>query len=93
MDVLNIFESILYRYVSTLGLKPHLVQPAPPIVSSSDRPPSGPLYTRKPEPPSSRSFSPDKISPPPSLAGISSRSTLYVEETSSLKIDLQVIVD
>jgi len=95
MDVLTIFENILFRYSSTIGLKP-LLEPVamdiePPSNSSSEV-----LYVRKPEPPTSIAYSVEKLERDPSLlrmAPLPRQSKTYVQQDQTpTRIDLETII-
>lgn len=97
MDVLNIFESILLRYVSTIGLKPHLIssvdQPAEPSTSKKTK---EPLYIRRPEPSSEKIYNVEKLNRTTSISEMGPlppRSGKYIEEIPSTRIGLNNIID
>jgi fatty acid-binding protein DegV len=96
MDVLNIFESILLRYVSTIGLKPYLISSVEQVQTPLKVKSNEPLYIRRPEPSSDKFYNIEKLNRTTSLSEIGPlppRSGKYVEKTVPMRIGLNNIVD
>ena len=95
MDVLTIFENILFRYSATVGLKP-LLETIPMVTVHPTLSASEVLYVRKPEPPSSTAYSVEKLERDPSLlrmAPLPRQSRTYVhQEQPPTRIDLETII-
>jgi hypothetical protein len=95
MDVLSIFENILYQYTSTIGLKPVLTAKTTVPTGGVASPQSRVLYLRTPEPPASTEYSVDKLELSTNILSTTtpvSRSSRYVQEDVYDRIPLEILI-